>query len=115
MYVNSYLHKEMSIRVNKFLAPLVSVSFVASFAPLVQAREIKTQEDYRLYCGAGAYQYNVQSPDCPQLREVFEGEQKQQNEQSEFLFEPKRRNTEQEKSSKQGTSGYIGTTILRLM
>lgn len=103
----------MSIKVNKFLAPLVSVSFVASFAPRVQAREIKTLEDYRLYCAPGAYQYNVQSPDCPQLREVFEDKQ-QRREQSEFLLEPKRRNTKQEQESKQQTSGYIGTTILGL-
>lgn len=104
----------MIIRVNKFLTPLVSISFLASSASLVQAREIKTQEDYQLYCGVGAYQYDVQSSDCPQFREVLDDKQSQQNKQKEFRFEPKRRNIErkQEQKSKKKISGYIGTTIL---
>ena len=102
----------MSIQVNKFLVSSIGISSIAIFTPLVQAREIKTQEDYRLYCGQTAYQYNVQSPDCPQLREIFEGQEKQQDEQLEFFSEPKRRNTKQKKESKQQTSGYIGITIL---
>lgn len=100
---------------NTFSVLPVTISLISIFSYQAEASEIKTKEDYRLYCGPAAYQYNVQSPDCDRLQDLFED--KAIENESERIYKPRRRNTERENKSnnnKDGVSGYLGTTILGL-
>ncbi|MGL5794713.1 MAG: outer membrane beta-barrel protein [Waterburya sp.] len=94
---------------NYVASTTIAISTSLMISGIAQAEKIESYEDYKLYCGYGAYQYNVQSPDCDKFKSSFE--ERYQQEQSQPVKKDTQDNTStQQKSSNDGIKGYLGVT-----
>jgi opacity protein-like surface antigen len=92
---------------NYVASTIIAISTLLTISGIAQAENIESYEDYKLYCGDAAYQYNVQSPDCDQVKSIFE--ERYQQEESQILKKDTPENTStQQKSSNDDIKGYLG-------
>jgi hypothetical protein len=94
---------------NGIASTTIAISTLLIISGIAQAENIENYEDYKLYCGDAAYQYNVQSPDCEKFKSSFE--EKYQQEESQIRKKDSPENTStQEKSSDEEIKGYLGVS-----
>ena len=94
---------------NNFIAATIAVSGLIATSQTVQAQEIDSYEDYRLYCSPAAYQYNVQSTDCDRYKNVYENRLQQELEEKQI----RRRTVKEQSDSNQNdrVRGYAGGSL----
>jgi hypothetical protein len=83
----------MSLK-KRYTAPLLIFSGLLIMPNMAQAKDIENYEDYRLYCGAAAYQYGVQSSDCDKFKSTY-GEIERQERYNQSTNQPINQSTNQ--------------------
>ena len=102
------MRERLTMASKNILVTTVATTLVLTVASQAQANNIDSYQDYKLYCGPGAYQYGVQSRYCDQYEGIYGDKLQQELDQRQ-----KRRNTQpqtiEEKANR--IEPFIGGTI----
>jgi hypothetical protein len=90
----------------------VATLLVMINATVVQAQEINSYEDFKLYCSDAAYQYNVASPYCDNSKPYYQEQiQEELNRQQNINTKETEVERKEAKRKQNAVSGYAGISL----